>query len=293
MRNFLTFLSVSNRFRPSSWLAVSLLTLSLISGWNRAQAETPQGFAGATSGNSRAQAQTAPSQIQNLLAQIDAAANRHDVNALLQFYSQNFTNSDGLTRLTMAKTLTQLWQRYPNLKYQTQLQSWQSEGKGYLLQTVTSITGTQSGTNRNMALNSTIKSQQRLESQKISQQAILAERSQLSTGTKPPLVEVNLPQQVKTGQRYEFDAIVQKPLSEGYLIGAATEEPVQANKYLNSSPVALELLPSGGLFKQGQAPTKPQSLWVSGVLIGNGGMTLVTQRLQVVGGNTTTNTTSP
>ncbi|MBV9387559.1 MAG: nuclear transport factor 2 family protein [Chroococcidiopsidaceae cyanobacterium CP_BM_ER_R8_30] len=278
MRNFLTSLSVSNRFRPNSWLAISLLTLSL-GGWNRAQAETPQ---------------TAPPKIQNLLAQIDAAGNRHNVNALLQFYSPNFTNSDGLTRLTMAKTLTQLWQRYPNLRYQTQLQSWKPEGGGYLVQTVTSITGTQpaTATNRSMVLNSTIKSQQYIESQKISQQTILAEQSQLSSGTKPPVVEVNLPQQVKAGQRYEFDAIVQKPLGDGYLIGAATEEPVQANKYLSSAPVSLELLPSGGLFKQGQAPIKPQSLWVSGVLIGSGGMTLVTQRLHVVGGSTTTDTTS-
>lgn len=275
MRN-LAFLSISNRLRPSGWLAVFLLTLSITGGWNRAQAETPQ---------------TAPPQIANLLAQIDAAANRHDINALLQFYSPNFTNSDGLTRQTMASTLTQLWQRYPNLKYQTQLQSWQSEGKAYLVQTVTSITGTQSASDRSMVLNSTIKSQQRLESQKVSQQEILAERSQLTTGAKPPIVEVNLPQQVNTGQRYEFDAVVQKPLSEGYLIGAASEEPVQANKYLDSAPVSLELLPSGGLFKQGQAPTKPQSLWVSGVLIGSNGMTLVTQRLQVVGGSTTT--TSP
>lgn len=275
MRN-LAFLSVSNRLRPSSWLAVFLLTLAITGGWNRAQAETPQ---------------TAPPQIANLLAQIDAAANRHDINALLQFYSPNFTNSDGLTRQTMASTLTQLWQRYPNLKYQTQIQSWQSEGKAYLVQTVTSITGTQSASDRSMVLNSTIKSQQRLEAQKVSQQDILAERSQLSTGAKPPIVEVNLPQQVNTGQRYEFDAVVQKPLSEGYLIGAASEEPVQADKYLNAAPVSLELLPSGGLFKQGQAPTKPQSLWVSGVLIGSDGMTLVTQRLQVVGGSTTT--TSP
>ncbi len=269
MRNLLTFLLPSqNRFRSSNWPAIFLLTLSLTSGWSRAQAET---------------AQTAPPQLKNLLAQIDAAANRHDVNAVVQFYSQNFTNSDGLTRQTMEKALTQLWQRYPNLKYQTQLQSWKPEENGFLAETVTNITGTQSTTNRNLVLNSTIKSQQRLEDQKIVRQDVLAERSQLSTGANPPMVAISLPQQVKTGQRYEFDAVVQKPLNNDYLVGAATEEPVQADKYLNPTPIELELLSAGGLFKQGQAPTKAQSLWVSGVLIGSDGMTLVTQRLQVVG----------
>jgi hypothetical protein len=272
MRNLLTcLLPGQNRFRSSNWLAVFLLTLSLTGGWSRAQAET---------------AQTAPSQLKDLLAQIDAAANRHDVNAVIQFYSQNFTNSDGLTRQTMEKALTQLWQRYPNLKYQTQLQSWKPEENGFLAETVTNITGAQSGTNRNMVLNSTIKSQQRLEDRKIVRQDVLAERSQLSTGANPPMVAVNLPQQVKTGQRYEFDAIVQKPLSNDYLVGAAIEEPVQANKYLNPAPIELELLSAGGLFKQGQAPAKAQSLWVSGVLIGSDGMTLITQRLQVVGAST-------
>jgi len=39
----------------------------------------------------------------------------------MQFYGENFSHSDGLSRQSMEKALTQLW-RYPNLKYQTQLQ---------------------------------------------------------------------------------------------------------------------------------------------------------------------------
>jgi len=270
MPNFLTFLPRKNQSRSGNWLAIFLLTLSLTSGWNRASAQTTQ---------------TAPPQLTNLLTQIDAAANKHDINAVMQFYSQNFTNSDGLTRQAMTKALTQLWQRYPNLTYQTQLQSWQPQGNQFVAETVTNITGTQSAS-RNMVLNSTIKSRQRFENKQIVSQDVLAERSQISAGSKPPMVEVVLPQQVQTGQRYEFDAIVQKPLGDDYLLGAATEEPVQANKYLNPTPIQLELLLAGGLFKQGQAPAKPQSLWVSGVLIGSGGMTSITQRLQVVNGTT-------
>jgi len=284
MRNLITFrhclsglFPSKNQFRSSSWLAVFLLALSLTGGWSRAQAET---------------AETAPPRLKNLLVQLDAAANKHDVNAVMQFYSQNFINSDNLTHSSMQKTLTQLWQRYPQMKYQTQLQSWKPEGNAILAQTVTNITGTQAD-NRNMVLNSNIKSQQRFQGGKIIRQDILSERSQLSAGAKPPTVQVNLPQQVKTGQHYEFDAIDQQPLGDDYLLGAAIEEPVQADKYVKLTPVQLELLTAGGLFKQGQAPAKAQSLWVSAVLIRGGGMTMVTQRLRVVDGKVTADSIPP
>ena len=40
---------------------------------------------------------TAPPQLQNMLVQIDAAANQKDIKAVMQFYSPNFTHTDGLT----------------------------------------------------------------------------------------------------------------------------------------------------------------------------------------------------
>jgi len=101
MRKLLTckhLLPFQTRAQPSSWLALFVLTLSLTAVWNRAQAATPQ---------------TAPPQLKNLLTQIDAAANQHDVKAVMQFYGENFSHSDGLSR--QEKALTQLWQRYPNL----------------------------------------------------------------------------------------------------------------------------------------------------------------------------------
>jgi len=59
---------------------------------------------------------------------------------------------------------------------------------------------------------------------------------------------VKLPQQVKTG--HNFDAIVQEPLGDDYLLGAAIEEPIQANKYFTTTPVDLELLAAGLLAAQ-------------------------------------------
>ena len=203
----------------------------------------------------------------------------------MQFYGENFSHSDGLTRQSMQKALTELWQRYPQLKYQTQLQSWKAQGNAIVAHTVTNITGARSPDSSNMALNATIVSRQHYENQKLVRQEILSERSQISAGANPPTVDLKLPQQVKIGQQYNFDAIVQEPLGDNYLLGAAIEEPIRPETYLKPTPVQLELLPAGGIFKLGSAPALADDRWVSAVLIGGDGMTLITQRLQVVGQN--------
>ncbi len=291
MRNILTSVLFSrNRFHPTSWLILFLLTFFTS---QRTVAQTPANVAPPpirTPANVAPQPinrQTpvinAPPQLTNLLSQIDAAANQRNIRAVMQFYSPNFTHSDGLTPQSMAQALTQFWQRYPQLKYQTQVQSWKAEGNAIVAQTVTNITDTRPQTIGNPTLNATIKSRQRYENGKIIQQDILSESSQLKVGDKPPTVNVKLPQQVTPGQQYNFDAIVQEPLGDDYLLGAAIEEPIKPENYLNPSQVDLELLSSGGLFKVGRAPVQADDQWISAVLIRGDGMTLLTQRLNVVG----------
>lgn len=253
--------------QPSRLLAISLLALGLLTSLKCAQAGT---------------AQNAPAELQSLLTQVDTAASRGDVKKVVQFYSPNFTHSDGLTRPSMEKALTSLWQRYPKLKYTTQLQSWKPEGNAIIAETVTNITGIPSATSDNMALNATIRSRQRIASGKIVRQDILSERTLLTSGTKPPQVELKLPQQVKVGQQYNLDAIVQEPLGDDYLLGAALEEPIKPEKYLTPTQVDLELLSSGGIFKIGRAPTLPGSQWISAVVMRGEGTTMITQRLLVV-----------
>ncbi len=228
---------------------------------------------------------TAPPQLQNMLVQIDAAANQKDIKAVMQFYSPNFTHTDGLTYQDLEKALTGLWKQYPQLTYKTQLQSWQAEGNGIVAETITNITGTQTQDNRNLALKATIRSRQRYENQKVVRQEVLAERSQLSTGTKPPTLDIKLPQSVKPGQQYNFDAVVVEPLKDDYLLGAAIEEAVATGQYFNPTQVRLELLPAGGLFKIGRAPANGSDRWLSAVVVRGDGLTQVTQRLQVLGGN--------
>lgn len=283
MRNFLTSMPCSwlssgkTRFVPQIRLLLVLLTLSFTILEKQTFAQVP-----ATAPQSPAI--NAPPQLINLLSQIDAAASQRNVEGVMRFYSPNFTHSDGLTRQSMAQALTQLWQRYPQLKYQTTVQSWQPQGNAIVAQTITRITGAQPQ-NLNMVFDATIKSRQRYEDGKIVQQEILSENTQLKSGDNPPTVQVKLPEQVKTGQQFNFDAIVQEPLGEEYLLGAAIEEPIKPQNYLNPSRVDLELLSSGGLFKIGRAPSQPNNQWISAILIRGDGMTMVTQRLNVEGQN--------
>jgi hypothetical protein len=87
---------------------------------------------------------------------------------------------------------------------------------------------------------------------------------------------------VRIGRDYHFDAIVQEPLGEDILLGAALDEQVKPENYFNSSELELELLESvGGLFKVGEAPFVEREYWISGVLIRADGLAIVTRRLHV------------
>ncbi|MBD2413621.1 hypothetical protein FACHB389_36535 [Nostoc calcicola FACHB-389] len=264
------------RFSTSIGLISFLLTLGITTAWQPTQASTPQQLVQATT------AQNPPAELKNLLTQVDAAASKGDIKGVLQFYDPNFTHGDGLNRQTLEKSLVSLWQRYPKLQYSTKLLSAKSEGNAIIAETETQIIGSPSGNSNKLALNATIKSRQRVVGGKIVRQDILSERTQLSSGNNPPQVDIKLPQQVKVGQKYNFDAIVQEPLGDDFLLGTALEEPIRLDKYLNPTPVDLQLLTSGGVFKEGQAPSIPGSQWVSAVILRGNGMTMVTQRLEVV-----------
>ena len=224
----------------------------------------------------------APAPLTKLLTEIDAAANRRNVKAVMAFYSPSFTHSDGLNSQSMEKALTQLWDRYPSLNYRTEIKSWTTEGSAIVAETVTTIAGTQKKDGRESSLKATIRSLQHFEGEKIVKQEILAEQTQLSSGENPPTVQVNLPEQVKVGEEYHFDAIVREPIGDDILIGTVLEEPITEKTFFNPSEIELELLNAGGIFKVGKAPASPENRWVSAVLMRQGGIAMVSVRLRVV-----------
>lgn len=227
-------------------------------------------------------ANAAPTALAEQIAQVDMAANQQDLTKLVGFYSPNFTSGDGLNRQTLKQVIATFWEDYQNLSYKTELVAWEKNAQGYIVETKTTITGTQTLEQGPVKLQSTLHSRQHWVGQQITQQEILAERSQLTSGQNPPQVQVNLPQEVGVGERFEFDVIVDEPLGDNPLLGLALEEPITMENYLNQPDLKLELLPAGGLFKMGTAGNKPASEWISAVLVREGGMTIISQRLNVV-----------
>jgi hypothetical protein len=225
---------------------------------------------------------TAPTDLKTMLSKIDTAANQRKLPELSRYYSPNFTTSDGLNRAVWQQSLGQFWQNYNNLNYITTLDSWQGNSNSYTAMTTTKITGTQTVNGRVLSLRSTIKSNQKIVGGQIVLQQILQERTQVSSGAKPPTIELNLPDKLQTNAEYALDAIVTEPLGEDVLMGATIEQPVSGKAYTQQTNYKLELLSAGGLFKIARAPGKSGDYWFSTVFIRPTGMTTLTQRVRVM-----------
>ena len=226
-------------------------------------------------------ADNAPQELTEAIAGLEAAANSQDLDGVLDYYSEDFINSDGLSVDILAKGLEQMWNNYPTLKYTTEIESWSEEGDRLVAETITTIKGVQKNRGRIIHLDSTIKSRQYFQDQQLVNQEILAERSQLKSGNNPPQVEVIAPETIKTGEKYNFDLIVDEPLEDKVLLGAIKEEKTASNLYLNPTALELEPLPAGGIYKTSTAPLLPESNWVSAILVRGDGITMITHRINV------------
>ena len=226
--------------------------------------------------------ETAPPELLERLVKIDEAASQEDMDGVLKFYGEDFTHADGLTRDTLEEALEQFWQRFDELSYRTELMSWETDETGAIVaETMTYITGIEKLSNREFALEATMQSRQRYANDRIVYQEVLLEESQLTSGDAPPTLDVFLPEQVFPGARYNFDAIVREPLETDFLIGAAVEQNVDVEEYLNVPTIELEALPAGGVYKLGRASSDEGAYWVSALTIRGGGIALVTRRFQV------------
>ena len=226
-------------------------------------------------------AASAPEELTSAIAAIEEAANSQDLDGVIEHYSKDFTNTDGLTMDSLTQALQKIWQSYPNLSYITKVDSWTEEGKQLVAVTTTNIKGIKQESGRSLRLNSTIKSRQYFQDEKLVRQEILAEQSQVKSGENPPKVMIAAPQTVQTGDKYSFDLIVDKPLEDKVLLGAVQEDKTSSNLYLNPTTLELEPLPAGGIYKTVTAPLLPDSNWLSAVLVRGDGITMITHRVNV------------
>lgn len=251
----------------------------------------PQGIAATPPAPSPAPS-AAPPAITATLIQLDTVASRKDLDATMRFYSPTFSHGDGLDFKTQQQALKAFWQDTKSIQYQTQITRWKAEPQNrYTLETTTTLRGVRKAVDRDMDLTSTVRSRLVIKDQKIVTQEILSEQTRLVSGDKPPSVSLVLPEQVNVGQTFSFDAVVKEPLGDDLLLGSALEESITPVQYLQPSVITLEPLSAGGIFKVGQAPQQPTHKWISAILVKNGGMTIVSQRLNVVRPNGSTTPT--
>ena len=227
----------------------------------------------------------APAELENIVFALDKAASKQDIETVMKYYAPTFNHSDGLTRDRYKQTLSELWQRYKNITYRTEISKWEKQGDLITAETVTMVQGMRGSENDNFKLDARLISTQTYKNingqlQVVSQQ-VLAEQSSLSTGDAPPPVKLKMPELIGVGRQYVLDAIVTEPLGTSLLLGAAIEEPVEAKNYLNENMINLRPLRAGGLFKIGQAPFSSGDRWVSVVLVRESGITITSQRLRV------------
>jgi hypothetical protein len=221
-----------------------------------------------------------PKALTDLLTKIDRAANSRQLPALLENFAPSYT-VDGMSRSAWQQQITSLWQRYPNLRYQTIVQSWKPEGNGFSVETLTTITGSQTQSGKTSNITAKLLSRQRIANGKVVQQQILSERVQSTTGNKPPTVEMTMPDKLRAGEEYSIDAIVQEPLNDDVMMGALSEQLVDGSGYAKPTPYKLELLSTGGLFKNTRAPNKAGDYWLSAIFVRSDGMTIITRRIHV------------
>lgn len=225
---------------------------------------------------------SAPAAVVQNLSAIDRAASAEDLETVLGFYDRTFLHEDGWTRADLRQSLTLFWERFSGLRYETELLSWDEVNGQIVTETRTQIGGTERLAQRTLSLESQLHLRQYWQGDRIVREEVLGERSQIQTGEVPPTLVVQLPEQVQVNESFNFDVIVTEPLGDDLLLGGVLDEAVRQESYGAITEIGLEPIVSGGIFKVGRAPGVEDTRWISAVVVRKGGMTFVTQRLQVV-----------
>ena len=222
-----------------------------------------------------------PAAVLELVGRVDRAANAKQISGLSENFAPGYA-VDGMSLSEWQNSVGTFWQRYPSLRYSTRIDSWKPEGNGGMLETLTQIEGSDLQNGKPVKLSAQIQSRQRIANGKIAQQEIISEKIVATSGTKPPTVDLRVPDKVRTNADYSIEAIVQEPLGDDVMMGMVTERAVSGSAYNKPDALNLELLSTGGLFKDTKAPGKSGDYWLSVTFVRPDGMTSVTRRIHVL-----------
>ncbi|WP_341885198.1 hypothetical protein [Synechococcus sp. UW140] len=185
----------------------------------------------------------------------------------------------GLNPTGLESRLQLLRQTFSDARWQLNSGPDLKDGRSTLL---VKVTGNHQEAGRTFRLEASQKLAVQQNGNRLSSQEILGEESILRSGKANLAVSVIAPEEVLTGQRYDFDVVLDQPLKDSVLAGGISELSREAIASLRSPDISLGALNGGGIFKTIQAPYKPGSQSWAVLLMHPEGTVSVSRMVRVV-----------
>ncbi len=132
---------------------------------------------------------------------------------------------------------------------------------------------------QNFDLNSKQEVEIEIYKNKIKSYTVLNDESILNSQNNPLIVKINSPNKVLTGERYEVNLIIQKPLDDSLIASGIIV--LKNNTYISQDFFSIIPSQSGGLFKYIQAPLKPGFQTISAIITHPQGIYSITKKIKV------------
>ena len=116
---------------------------------------------------------------------------------------------------------------------------------------------------------------------KIKSYKIINQQSILNSQDSPLVVKIISPEKVLTGEKYEFNLIIEKPLDNSLIASGIIVLKNKENLHISSDHFGIKPNQSGGLFKYIQAPLEPGYQTISAIITHPYGIYSITKKIKV------------
>ena len=116
---------------------------------------------------------------------------------------------------------------------------------------------------------------------KIKSFQVIKEESILNSQKSPLVVKIISPDKVLTGERYEVNLIIEKPLDNSLIASGMIVLKNNENINISNDQFGIKPNQSGGLFKYIQAPIQPGNQTISAIITHPEGIYLITKKIKV------------